>query len=459
MAFALSVGLLVYFWVVGYAIVAALHTQRDLIRNALIAPGIGVAVTIYSIYVFSRLGLPVGSFAVIHAIAMVILACMALVILKPVLPARRLAPYVLIGIIAFVTTGWPLLTLGFAWLGNLNGDMANYVLDAHRLVDQAFIQAPDPKTWVDRSDVRTYFVEFPLVGMRTASDLLLAWVITLTGKNGLMIYMPLLVALNVALIAAATALITTPHRYARLVTAAFMSASAMLALGVCLQLLAQVLGLLLLVLAAGLCFTRFYRLKLGNLVRHVALAGMVVATFVLSYPEILPLFGAPFMIYHATDWREIYGSLRTAVTAFFAVAMTSFVLIVPDFVNHTFYLFYNSYAAATTSGNVGTFPFFLVASGLAALWGLSPYVVSQNSWVDAEIAIGAVLSLAAIVAMLWLVRRREPAAMIAAVMAILAMPMVLLESGFGLLKLAMYVQPFLLATIILATLSLLRASR
>src|SRR6516225_2514264 len=103
MAFALSVGLFVYFWVIGYAVVAALHTQRDLIRNALIAPGIGVAVTVYSIYVLSRLGLPVGTFAIIHATALVTFACVILVLVKPVLPARRLAPYIVIGIIAFVT--------------------------------------------------------------------------------------------------------------------------------------------------------------------------------------------------------------------------------------------------------------------------------------------------------------------------------------------------------------------
>jgi hypothetical protein len=55
-----------------------------------------------------------------------------------------------------VTTGRPLLTLGFSWLGSFNGDMANYVLDAHRLVEQAYIQPPDPKAWVDRSDVHLF---------------------------------------------------------------------------------------------------------------------------------------------------------------------------------------------------------------------------------------------------------------------------------------------------------------
>jgi hypothetical protein len=457
MAFALSVGLFAYFWVVGYAVVAALHTQRDLIRNALIAPGVGVAVTVYSIYVFSRLGLPVGTFAVIHAIATVIVACVILLLLRPVLPARRLLPYILIGLIAFVTTGWPLVTLGFAWLGSFNEDMANYVLDAHRLVDQAFIQPPDPKSWLEQSDVSTYFVIFPLFGIRTASDLLLAWVITLTGKNGLMVYMPLLVALNVALIAAATALITTPHRYARLVTAAFMSASAMLALGVYLQLIAQVLGLLLLALAAGLCMTRFYRLKLGNLLRHVALTATVVATFALSYPEMLPFFGIAFVVYHAIDSREIYGSLRSALVAFFAIAMSTVVLIVPDIVDHIFFLFEITKFGMKRTAE--TFPFFLAPSGLAALWGISPYAVGQTSALNAEIAIGAGLCLASILSIIWLIWRREPSAAIAGVMAALAVPLFLGNSGFGLMKLAMYAQPFLLSTIILAMLSPFRASR
>ena len=459
MAFALSVGLFAYFWVVGYAVVAALHTQRDLIRNALIAPGVGVAVTVYSLYVFSRLGLPVGTFAVIHAIATGILACVILLLLRPVLPVRRLLPYILIGLIAFITTGWPLLTLGFAWLGSLNGDMANYVLDAHRLVDQAFIQPPDPNAWLERSDLSLYFVEFPLLGVRTASDVLLAWVITLTGKNGLMIYMPVLVALNVALIAAATALITTPHRYARLVTAAVMSVSAMLALGVYLQLIAQVLGLLLLAVAAALCFARFYRLKLGSLVRHVALAATVLATLIVAYPEMVPFFGIGFVIYHAADSIELYRSRRTALTAFLAIATITIVLVGPEFVKHGVHLFAQLGGAGTTSQTAGIFPYFLIPSGLAALWGISPYIVGESSSLDAEIVIGAALSLASILSIFWLVRRHEPAPAIAAVMVALAVPLFLGESGFGLLKLAMYAQPFLFSTIILATLLLLRASR
>jgi hypothetical protein len=333
------------------------------------------------------------------------------------------------------------------------------VLDAHRLVDQAFIQAPDPNAWLERSDLSRYFVEFPLLGHRTASDVLLAWVITLTGENGLMIYMPLLVALNVALMAAAAALITTPHRYARLITAAFMSVSAMLALGVYLQLIAQVLGLLLLAVAAALCFVRFYRLKLGNLVRHVALAATVLATLIVAYPEMVPFFGIAFVIHHATDSIEVYRSLRTALTAFFAIATTTIALVGPEIVKHGVYLFAQLGEAGTTSQTAGIFPYFLIPSGLPALWGISPYIVGEGSSLNAEIVIGAALYLASILSIFWLVRRHEPAPAIAAVMVALAVPLFLGESGFGLLKLAMYAQPFLFSTIILATLLLLRASR
>jgi hypothetical protein len=459
MAFALSIGLFLYFWVVGYPVAAALHSQRDLMRNALIAPGVGVSVTIYSIYVLSRLGLPVGSFSLILAIALLAVACAMWALLKPVLPARRLIPYVLIGIVAFLTTGWPLLTHGFAWLANLNQDVFMYVLDAHRLVDQGFLQAPDRDTWLQRSDWSVYYVLFAIFGFRAGTDLLLAWVITLTGKNGLMVYMPLLVALQVALIAAATALITTSHRYARLITAALMSVSAMLALGVYLQLLPQLLGMLMVALSGVLCLSRFYQLPFGILVRHVGLAAIVIATFVLSYPELFPFFSIAFVVYHAIDLRNVLRSPRAALTAFFALAITSIILIAPDFVGYVFFLLRQLHVGDTTMRLPDIFPYFLIPSGLATLWGLSFYFVGQDPWLDTKIVIGAVLCLASIVSISWLVRRREPVAVIAAVMAVLVVPLFYGDNGFGLFKLAMYAQPFLLSTLVLASLLLLRASR
>jgi len=138
--------------------------------------------------------------------------------------------------------------------------------------------------------------------------------------------------------------------------------------------------------------------------------------------------------------------------------MISIALIVPDIVGQLSWLF-KQMGEGTSSEFAEAFPYFLTSSGLAGLWGISPYFVSRDTSLDTEIVIGASLFLASILSILWLVRRHEPAAAIAAVMAALAGPLFLEGSGFGLLKLAMYAQPFLLSSIILGTLVLLRASR
>src|SRR5262245_26160727 len=152
MAFALSIGVLIYFWIIGYAVVGALHTQRDLVRNALIAPAVGVAFTIYPVYLLNRLGFPVRSFA--HSLTVItsFVAVALLIWRRPRVPLRQLAPYLPILVLSLTVIGWPLLTSGFGWLGNINPDMTNYALQAHRLAEQSYVQAQDPMVWRQQSD-------------------------------------------------------------------------------------------------------------------------------------------------------------------------------------------------------------------------------------------------------------------------------------------------------------------
>ncbi len=114
MAFALSVALFAYLWIVGYPVVSLLHTRRELIRNALIAPAVGVVVTIYSTYVLSRMGLPVGKFAQPLALLTLALSVIVWVRIRPPLARRHLIPYAAIAILAFLATGWPLLITDLA---------------------------------------------------------------------------------------------------------------------------------------------------------------------------------------------------------------------------------------------------------------------------------------------------------------------------------------------------------
>jgi hypothetical protein len=457
MAFALSVVLFCYFWGVGYPVVSLLHTRRDLVRNALIAPAVGVVVTIYLTYVFSRLGYPVGKFAHFLALGTTLITAVAWIRLRPPLAGRHLLPYIPIAIVAFSATGWPLLNHGFAWLGDINPDMTNYVLDAHRLVDQAYIQSPDPETWRNQRDFAAYYVIFPMQGVRSGSELLLAWVITISGRNGLMIYMPVLVAVHVALIAAAAAMITTPHRYARLLAAALMSLSAMLTLGVILQLIGQVLGLMLLALGVVICLSRFYRLCVGLRWRFVGLAALIMATFLISYPELLPFFVIAFVIYHGLGSKELCTYAPPAFKVLLAIAVLACVLTAPDILRLLAFMLHQVQGAGMRFTEI--FPYFLIPSGLAALWGLRPFGAADDPWLPTSIVLGATLGVLAILSACWLNWRREPAAAVTAVMLAMAAPLFLTDNGFGTLKLAMYMQPFLLPTMVLAASLAVRGAR
>src|SRR5258706_2286927 len=300
----LSAFLVIYFWIVGYAAVSFLHTQRDLIRNFLIAPAVGVAVTLYSIYFLSRLGLPVGEFSWPLTLGLLVCAAGLIAWRRPRFAGWRAAPFVGIAILALLTSGWPLSTNGFAWLADSNPDFTFYVMNAHRLLSGGYFELPDLERWTSQSDWTGYFAAYPAAGIRSGSDLLLAWTISLSRRNGLEIYMPLTVAFHVALVGIVPALIATPYRRARILTGFVAATSAMLSLGVTLQLIAQILGLLMTSLACVLCLWPFYRTGHKALIRFIALVSLVMAAFILSYPEMLPFFGVPFLIYHTLGSLE-----------------------------------------------------------------------------------------------------------------------------------------------------------
>ena len=458
MAFVLSAALFIYFWVVGYVVVFVLYTRRDLVRSALLAPSVGIVATIYPIYVLSRLGFPVRTFAHVLTAVTLLLAIAAWAWWRPLLSGRRLLPYIILVVFALGAAGWPLLTLGFGWFGEVNPDMTNYVLSAHRLVDQPFVRVPDADVWLRQSDWAAYFVSFSAFGVRCATDLLLAWVIVLTGEHGAMVYMSLMVALHVALILAATALISTPHRYARILAAALMSAAAMISLGVVLQLVGQILGLLLLCLACVLYLGPFYRLGRNALVRFAVLASVVVAVLVLSYPEVLPFLALAFIAYHCIGARNVRPFVGRGVLALLAIGGVAIVLILPDVGALLAFMFSQAQGSQGSGLHAELFPYFLVPSGLASLWGFNVYYSVGSALLPLGILCGVALTIFALIGAIWLAWREEPGATVTVVMGALGIFLFNESSGFGTFKLVMYVQPFLLTTTVLSFCLLLRTS-
>jgi hypothetical protein len=461
MAFLVSVALFGYAWLIGFAVLGVLYRRDDLIRTVLIAPAVGIVTLLYCTYVFSRLGLPIGSFARALGIALLAAAIAALVWRRPPLPGRRGLPYLLVLALAFAASGWPLLVDGFAWVAHLNPDAGNYMLDTDRLVRRPYLGAPDVEAWRSQTDWASLYVVFPLTGIRTGTDLIFAWVVSVSGLDEPAAYMPLIVALHVSALSAATALIRTVHRFARLLSGALLAVAALSSVGVTLQLLGQELGLTCLALASVLLLSPFYRLAGPALVRFVVLATLVMAGFLLSYPEMLPFLGMGFLIYHGVAVTELRPYWRRGVGAGAIIGIAALVLIAPDALASLKFLLGQLSAAESQMRLPELFPFFLIPSGVAALWGLRPYapggvpILGENL----AIALGFALSAAASVGTLWMVYRREACAAMVVLMVVLGAALAVNESGFGIFKLAMYVQPFLMMTAVLSLCRLLRVAR
>jgi hypothetical protein len=100
-----------------------------------------------------------------------------------------------------------------------------------------------------------------------------------------------------------------------------------------------------------------------------------------------------------------------------------------------------------SSGNLETalqFPFFLLPTGPANLWGVIPLGhIPDEPYLSVGIVIGAVLTLVAALACLWMVPKRQPAAAVMFVMCGAATVLFMNRQGFGLFKMSMFIQPFL----------------
>src|SRR5207302_10286596 len=103
------------------------------------------------------------------------------------------------------------------------------------------------------------------------------------------------------------------------------------------------------------------------------------------------------------------------------------------------------------------FATFVVPSGLASLWGFQQLdSLAAEPWRSASIDLRAVVLGFGTVAAIVLSWRRHPSALVALVMVLLGVLLAYERAAFGLLKLAMFVQPFMLATVTLACYALAR---
>ncbi len=454
-AAALSFALFAFWTVVGYAVVSTLYRPRNLLQNALLAPVVGTAVTLLPVFYLNRVGLPVRRFGPALAIGLLLLAGSLLWRFRPAVPVRASIPFLALCLFALAFTGRPMLRLGFNWLSYGNDDMANYVLGAHRFLDHGFFDLPDAAIISSGRDASsTYWFVHVVSGVRPGSELLLAWVVSCTGLDGFQVFMPLILAFHLVLICATGGLIyRSPRlRYASWLGCLLLTSSSLASLGVLYQLIAQVFGIGLLCGSATVLMRSFVPRTAGRLLRQAALAAILLSALLIAYPEVVIFLVAAIALYAVLQFRTSLSAWRQAAPAFAITGVLSLILT-----NRYIFALIEFGGRQTTQAldrldvRFSMFPYFLVPSGLANLWGLVPIGhPAPEPWLSLSIAAGAILLVAAAVAAVWQSFSGEPIAMMAAVMIAVGALLFARRLDFASFKVALYIQPFLLGTVTVA---------
>src|SRR5580704_11044500 len=107
--------------VVGYALTGSLLSRRDAFSNLLLAPVVGMCTLELAAHIGLRCESPVGPISRGIVLTSLLIAIAVLAVRRPPFPFRRILPFGLVILAAFLLSGWPLLKWGSDWIANANG--------------------------------------------------------------------------------------------------------------------------------------------------------------------------------------------------------------------------------------------------------------------------------------------------------------------------------------------------
>jgi hypothetical protein len=446
-----ALGIFVFCTIVGLGLVAALAGEMKP-YHPLLAPILGAASLIIPSVWLSELGVPLARGGPILLAVMFAAAVFALARFGHRLHLKRYWPFVPILLVGFALAAWPIFEFGFNWLSYSNDDMANYVLNAQRLVEHGWFRAPsyDVNNF-NKDPTAIYWMTWTVNNERYGAETILTLALSVLRLNGFQLFMPLMAALGLMQIAVVAALVyrSEQHRSAAILTAALVATSALATFGIEYQLLAQLFGLPLLVAATILLCDIPDRPSIGS----IALCSIAATGLAMVYPEISPFVFLSVAIYIGVKALRRSLAWGSAAVWFGSVALLTAVLVNAYFRNYLTVIISRltaSSAPENTHVFIVTFPFYLIPSGIPNLFGIVSGVQNiPEPWLSLAILLGMALLALLLVSAFDATLRYEPAGPPALVMLALGASLFVQQSGFGLFKEAMYIQPFLIACFVL----------
>jgi hypothetical protein len=448
---ALTFVLLAFWTGLGWSLIAAAEPNMEPLRALFLAPVAGVAVTILPIFWLSILGLPVGSFARPLAVVMCCIIVAAWIWRRPAWTRRELM-FIVPAVAALLLIGFPTLRFGFDWVANANDDWANYNLRAIRLLNNGFYQEPSIEAMRAGRDYPGFFWFLDVAAdTRPGSDILLAWVSGLLGKNPFFVFMPLILAFHgVFSFAAAGLAMSSFKRRSALFAALALTAIAPLSLyAVHQQLIAQVVGLAFMCATACLTFVPFREL---SSIGRIALTSIIVAAYWLIYPETVPFFALAFLLFHVSHLRTKEWGWNLSWIALIPPGFAC--LMLGPYAFGFFFFILSQLKGSATQGiydGVSIFPYFLIPNGLAVLFGFSRLGdLIGEPWLSLSIGAGLLLLIVVAFGTLFGLIRKRPISSYLIAIILFAAILIAQRNDFGVFKIAMFAQAFIWFAIVVA---------
>ncbi|HEX4231401.1 MAG TPA: hypothetical protein VHZ07_22210 [Bryobacteraceae bacterium] len=448
LAFGLVLAIFCFWSFVGFAIISALFTRRNLLQSALLAPVAGLGATVLLVTALNWVA-PVRIAGPIATVLMLALSAWLLRRRRTPVPFRRLAPFVAVVLLAALAVGYPMFRFGFNWVSYCNEDMANYCLSTKFLLNHNQFMPPLAQDILAHRDASLLYWYFDvLTPIRHGTDEALAWVLSLTGLASHQAFMPMILAFQLVLITATGALVLQSKKYrsAALLVCFWLAVSALITLGSVYQLFGQVSGLAALAGAA----TVLLRPPAAQSKSELVLGGFLLASLSMIYPEVLPFLVIGYGLYHAISIVKGYERVREIAGTIWPIAGCWLLFVNVSLPVPLLTLLRQSQAVMPTTGASGLFPFYMTPAAFAYLWGFRAISEApQGIFLDIGIVAGALIFGIAVFGAAWHAWKRMPAAIVCLIMMALSVILFRNRSEFGLYKIAMYLQPFLLGVMVL----------
>jgi hypothetical protein len=329
--------------------------------------------------------------------------------------------------------------------------MLAYVLGANHFYANSLDQLPHlGDLLAERDPTWDYTFIYALGEVRWASQLMIALVMSATTLSAAQVYMPLQISFHVLVAATAAAAVYTnaSRRYVSILTFIVVGTASNLAQGSFNELMPQDFGIVALLGSIAILLRPYQK---DALIRHATLGAIYVAALLTAYPELSPFFVASFVIYAAVSIlrrRELVRSwlVRSGVLILLCLLFTNFTLV-----GAVHLLIWEAEVGSAHSVVTDElFPYYLTPVGLALGWGLLPYgaVLGNSAFEQFFIWIGLILTVCSLLLVARGLYLLEAVAFPALIMLMFVLALFHGKSGFGLFKLAMYAQAFVLAGII-----------